>query len=507
MVTYRSSYKQFGPRGVPSVAPITPDIRHRVRFPRGTYSFLTPRESLIDAGCIIVGTLDASLVYVINLSASRILVGTLDASLVTLSNLNASSITAGTIDASVIRVGSLDARNLIVGTTQIVTSGWVYPKAILQSKIADAAIGSLQLAALAVYNAKIAVDSIYGSVVKAQSIGTRALVDSSVIANKISDAAVGSSKIVTGAVYANKLAGSAVTTAKLEANAITSNKILANAVVAAKLAGSAVIASKIAANAITGNKIAANAVSAGKVTTGTLLTLHAQIAAAIIGNSHIGSLSANKITAGSIAAGYIKAGTFTGGNFIVGSQGVIKSSDYSPETAGFRLDAYHGIEVNVGTFPTRVFQKAYAYGTYLEVRDTTRRKTTLVNTWAKLKEFKISRSGSLTIRARMSLEAYNQMTYKIYRSGTPVIVAGGRVVSNGGEKKFGSAGYAYQPGSAGSEWGPETGSFRNFDIPGWRGGDTVEIWAKQTQTPGSAVCYDFALYTANPTSAQVHPLY
>ena len=70
----------------------------------------------MSADCITSGSIDASVIEVKNINASKITSGSIDASVIEVKNINASKITSGSIDASVIEVKNINASKITSGS-------------------------------------------------------------------------------------------------------------------------------------------------------------------------------------------------------------------------------------------------------------------------------------------------------------------------------------------------------------------------------------------------------
>jgi hypothetical protein len=73
------------------------------------------------SGSLLVGTIDASILSVVNLNASSITTGTINASAVTITNINASNITTGSINAATVTITNLNASNITSGSINAAT--------------------------------------------------------------------------------------------------------------------------------------------------------------------------------------------------------------------------------------------------------------------------------------------------------------------------------------------------------------------------------------------------
>jgi len=293
-----------------------------------------------------------------------------------------------------------------------------------------------------------------------------ALSDRSIESIKIALGAIGSDNMALNSIYTEALSVGAVTATKIGSNAIITGHLSANCVTATAISSTVITADKIAANAITSTKIAAQSILAAHLTAGELVTLSAQIKDAIITSAKIGSLDVNKLTAGTMAAI----------DFVISTAGNIRSENYIASSSGFKLDGNTGLEINTGTFPGSVFDRAYTAGAYLDATAATARSTSSTS-WTKLKEMYINRGGTITVK------------FDGCKTGGDGHTSEGVVARNG----------------------VAVGTIRNFttalptyttyseDISGWKHGDAMQVYGRRTGGTADAYAKNLSLYTNSPT--------
>ena len=129
-------------------------------------------------------------------------------------------------------------------------------------------------------------------------------------------------------------------------------------------------AESIFAGTLNADLIKAGTIQAGLIKKGTLDTVRIpnlsanKITAGTILGERIGSIPASRTASGTfgavripnISASKINSGTFIGGNFIVGSPGIIKSTNYSLGTAGFQLHPTDGLRIYSGKVRTTALE-------------------------------------------------------------------------------------------------------------------------------------------------------
>lgn len=220
-----------------------------------------------------------------------------------------------------------------VGTEAIVDTAIIESKladaAVTRNKILDAAVNDLKLASAAVTAAKVAVgaietDKIAALAVTAAKIGTGA-VETAKLANLavteaiLAASAVTTTKIADDAVSTPKLIAGSVTTGKIAAGAVTANEIAANTITAGQIAAGTITSTQIAANTITAGNIAASTITASQIAANTILA--ANIAAATISGDRIASFTivADNLTSNSITADKISSNAVTSDKILAGS--------------------------------------------------------------------------------------------------------------------------------------------------------------------------------------------
>lgn len=154
-------------------------------------------------------------------------------------------------DAATYQFSAAPAGGLALSGTSfsIATSG------VTSAHIADAAVGTPELANSAVTAAKLAAAAVSTAILADLAVVTAKLADGAVSLSKLAANSVDGTKIVDGSVGNAEIATGAINAAKLAASSVTSVAILDGAVAAADLGFAAVTESKIAAGAVTAAKL------------------------------------------------------------------------------------------------------------------------------------------------------------------------------------------------------------------------------------------------------------
>jgi len=162
-----------------------------------------------------------------------------------------------------------------------------------------------------------------GALATLDVVGTAQIQDLAVTTAKIDDLAVTEAKIADAAITNAKIANAAITTAKIGDLQVTGAKIADATITGAKIASAAIDTAHIQDAAITTAKI------------GDLQVTGAKIADATITSAKISDLTFDKISAGTNTA-----------SLTIGSGGYIQSANYSPGSAGFKIDGSGSAEFN-----------------------------------------------------------------------------------------------------------------------------------------------------------------
>ena len=177
-----------------------------------TISSLENGTTTVDGGCITTGTIDASDVSIINLSASNIKSGTLsatyisggtlDCSLMTVTNLSAGSITSGTMSANRISGGTIDATNVTITNLSAsnITSGTLSATRI-SGGILDCSLMTVKnLSAGSITSGTLSADRISGGTIDASKVTV-----SNINASNITSGTIKASCIDVDTLYVKKL--------------------------------------------------------------------------------------------------------------------------------------------------------------------------------------------------------------------------------------------------------------------------------------------------------------
>ena len=137
---------------------------------------------------------------------------------------------------------------------------------IVNSMLADDAVGADELASNAVVTASIVDDAVTGAKIADDAINSEHYTDGSIDTAHIADDQITQAKMADDAIGADQLASSAVVTASIVDDNVTQAKIADDAVGADQLASSAVVTASIVDNAVTLAKMAG--LARGKLITG-----------------------------------------------------------------------------------------------------------------------------------------------------------------------------------------------------------------------------------------------
>ena len=247
-------------------------------------------------------------------------------------------------DVVIITDTSISPNPTHVWTYNAITDEWVLDDnfisgdviidgSVVAANIANAAIGSDQIASDAITNAKIAIDAIQANVIAAGAIERTAIADN----------AVDTAKIAIDAIQGDVIAAGAITETKIEDDAISTNKLSANAVVASKIAAGAITANEIATGTITAAEMLAGTITANEIASNTITA--AEILANTITGSEIASdtITANLINVGQLSALSADMGTITAGTI---SSGTVKANTIELNGTTMTADA-NGLKLNV----------------------------------------------------------------------------------------------------------------------------------------------------------------
>lgn len=255
----------------------------------------TAGQTIINAGNITTGTIDADVIDVTNLHADNITVGTIngnqisegtitswniaDANITTAKIADANITTAKIADAQItnVKIDRASIDKLQVVTADIVNANITTVKIadanITTAKIADAQITNAKIGLLAVDTANIAVGAITTALIDVAAIGTTQIADGSITDAKIVDLTaskltagtidaadidvinLNAVNITVGTINGTQIAPGAVNTANIATGAITTVLIAVGAITADALANGAITGDKLALGAIAANKL------------------------------------------------------------------------------------------------------------------------------------------------------------------------------------------------------------------------------------------------------------
>jgi hypothetical protein len=193
----------------------------------------------------LTGELDAA---TLDISGDADIDGTLEADAITINGVTLAETIADTVGAMVssntetgLSVSYDDSDNTL---DFVIGAG-----SIVNSMLADDAVGADELAANAVVTASIVDDNVTQAKIADDAVGADQLAASAVVTASIVDDNVTQAKIADDAVGADQLASSAVVTASIVDDAVTQAKIADDAVGADQLASNAVVNASVASGA------------------------------------------------------------------------------------------------------------------------------------------------------------------------------------------------------------------------------------------------------------------
>ncbi len=145
---------------------------------------------------------------------------------------------------------------------------------IVNSMLADDAVGADELASNAVVTASIVADAVTGAKIADDQINSEHYIDGSIDTAHIADGAITADKIADGTVVAAEIASNAVTTAKINADAVTGAKIADNAINSEHYTDGSIDTAHIANDQITNALMADDAIDSAQIADGAVDTAH-----------------------------------------------------------------------------------------------------------------------------------------------------------------------------------------------------------------------------------------
>ena len=221
---------------------------------------------------------------------------------------------------------------------------------IVNSMLADDAVGADELASNAVVTASIVADAVTGAKIADDQIDSEHYIDGSIDTAHIADDQITQAKMADDAIGADQLASSAVVTASIVDDNVTQAKIADDAVGADQLASSAVVTASIVDNAVTLAKMAG--LARGKLITGDSSGDPSALAIGtngqylksdgndlVWGSATISGLACDDLTVGDSAVTL----STSSGNITIDAQGndtdiIFKGTDGSSDTTFLTLD-------------------------------------------------------------------------------------------------------------------------------------------------------------------------
>ncbi|QDP51574.1 MAG: hypothetical protein Unbinned2026contig1000_29 [Prokaryotic dsDNA virus sp.] len=161
---------------------------------------------------------------------------------------------------------------------------------IVNSMLADDAVGADELASNAVVTASIVADAVTGAKIADDQIDSEHYVDGSIDTAHIASGAITADKIADGTVVATEIASNAVTTAKINADAVTGAKIADDAIDSEHYTDGSIDTAHIANDQITNALMADDAINSAQIADGAIDTVHIadlQVTTAKIANDAI----------------------------------------------------------------------------------------------------------------------------------------------------------------------------------------------------------------------------
>ncbi len=230
---------------------------------------------------------------------------------------------------------------------------------IVNSMLADDAVGADELASNAVVTASIVADAVTGAKIADDQIDSEHYIDGSIDTAHIADDQITQAKMADDAIGADQLASSAVVTASIVDDNVTQAKIADDAVGADQLASSAVVTASIVDNAVTLAKMAG--LARGKLITGDSSGDPSALAIGtngqylksdgsdlVWGSATVSGLACDDLTVGDSAVTL----STSSGNITIDAQGndtdiIFKGTDGSSDTTFLTLD---GSDAGTATF-------------------------------------------------------------------------------------------------------------------------------------------------------------
>ncbi len=216
------------------------------------------------------GELDAGS---LDISGNADIAGTLEADAITVNGVTLAETISDTVGAM---VGSNTETGIAVtyddsdNTLDFVIGAG----SIVNSMLADDAVGADELASNAVVTASIVADAVTGAKIADDQINSEHYIDGSIDTAHIADGAITADKIADGTVVATEIASNAVTTAKINADAVTGAKIADNAINSEHYTDGSIDTAHIANDQITNALMADDAIDSAQIADGAVDTAH-----------------------------------------------------------------------------------------------------------------------------------------------------------------------------------------------------------------------------------------